>query len=415
VSRATERLIWLDINPTEDRVDRSLEFLNGDASSGTVASCVPTAVLKTIEEDQLDVEERIQRCQSDARQYLSVRPEMAWSRALQAVTLLGPDGAPASVTDHSVRYAAYMTAAEICFCLGCRGTRLPAELGSPNLFSEAACCTIMAGRGELSLVINAISRANEAFPALHARALLDLASTLPKFKNHLEPWILVEIEPKSRVWIEELEFTLSTGTNASELIRLLPPFYEALGIEDSPARSERLRQKAVQLLMKDRQYGAALSALHVLPERQPKLEAICHEGLLDFRQAAECYRLAGDLKSALNCYRSIPDLAAALELLPELGDSHPAGDTLQWMAKIQKLVAERPDKFTKLVTPAEKKLLEETLERALGVARRKPVAAAKKAPARKPAPRPEPPPEAKESTKAATRPKPKGVRPEELF
>jgi hypothetical protein len=111
----------------------------------------------------------------------------------------------------------------------------------------------------------------------------------------------------------------------------------------------------------------------------------------DFRQAAECYRVAGDLKSALNCYRSIPDLEAALQLLPELGTGHPAADSLQWMARMQKLVAERPEKFTKTVTPAEKKLLEEMLERSLGVARRKPVprkAAVKKVAAKKTAPRP---------------------------
>jgi hypothetical protein len=418
VSRATERLIWLDINPTEDRVDQSLEFLNGGALSGAVSSCVPTAVLKTIEEDQLDVEERIQRCQSDARQYLSVRPEMAWSRALQAVTLLGPEGAPASVTDKSVRYAAHMTAAEICFCLGCRGTTLAAELGSPNLLGEAYRSAIHALRMELASVIRAIDRAFEPLPGmLHSKALLDLASALPRHKDKLEPWLLVEIEAQSRVWIEELETALSNGTNASELIRLLPPFYEALGVQDSPARSERLRQKAIQLLMKDKHFAAALDALHALPGRQPKLEAVCHEGLHDFRKAAECYRQAGDLKSTLNCYRTIPDLEAALQLLPELGDGHPAGDSLHWIARMQKLVAERPDKFTKLVTPAEKKLLEDMLERALGVTRRKPVAAVKKAPAaRKPGPTKEPPAEAKESTKAATRPKPKGLVPdEELF
>ncbi len=132
----------------------------------------------------------------------------------------------------------------------------------------------------------------------------------------------------------------------------------------------------------------------MMPDRQYKLEAACHEGLQDFRHAAECYREAGDLKSALNCYRTIPDLAAALQLLPELGDDHPATATLQWMARMQKLVAERPEKFTKTVTQAEKKLLEEMLERSLGVQRKKPAprkVAAKapaKAAAKKAAPKP---------------------------
>jgi hypothetical protein len=60
-----------------------------------------------------------------------------------------------------------------------------------------------------------------------------------------------------------------------------------------------------------------------------------------------------------------------------------------WLAKVQGLVAERPQNFTKTVTAAEKKLLQEILEKALGVSRpkaaprrvtRKSTAPAKRAP-----------------------------------
>ena len=57
----------------------------------------------------------------------------------------------------------------------------------------------------------------------------------------------------------------------------------------------------------------------------------------------------------------------------ELGD-HPATESLEWISRLQSLISERPEKFTKVVTPAEKKLLEELLERSLGV-KRKPVSA----------------------------------------
>jgi hypothetical protein len=310
-----------------------------------------------------------------------------------------------------VRKAAYMTVAEVCFVLACRATKLAAELGSPDLFGESYRGAIQARRAALSLTIRLIEQIYRAVPAtVRLKALMDLVTLFPVRKDELEPWVQMEIESKAKVWIEELEAAMSNGTHAADLIRLLPPFYEALGIEDSPARTERLRQRGIQLLIKDRQFASALEALRVLPERQPKLEAICHEGLQDLRKAAECYQLAGDLKAALTCFRTIPDLAAALELLPRISDGHPAGDSLQWMAKIQKLIAERPDKFTKVTTPAERKLLEDMLERALGVTKRKPAApGAKRAPAvRKTVP--------KASTKAATRPRPRRPGPdEELF
>jgi len=74
-----------------------------------------------------------------------------------------------------------------------------------------------------------------------------------------------------------------------------------------------------------------------------------------------------------------------LNLAVEMG-GHPATESLEWIAKLQTLVSQRPEKFTKVVTPEEKKALEELLERALGVSRRKP-ALKKAAPKKPPAPR----------------------------
>jgi len=392
LSRPSERLLWLDISPTDKIVRQSIGFLNAGALGGEISSCVPAAVLKTLEEDELDPEERVQRCQADARQYLEVKPEMAWSRAQQGVTLLGPPGSPAAVVDQAARDTAYLTLAEVCFTLGLRKTRLAPELGRPNLFGEAQHAAMIAHRCGLAEIIRAIEQVHRAPLEGRLPALAELAHVLPKHRDQIEPWLLLEVGAKSREWAEALESALFSGKNAAILIKLLPPFYEVLGIPDRTARTERLQQRAIQFLVKDKQFAPGLAALRALSERQPKLEAICHEGLGDFRSAAECYRAAGNLREALNCYRSVPDPEAALNLLREMGD-HPATQSLEWISRLQALVAERPEKFTKVVTPAEKKLLEELLERSLGVKRRKPAPRAR-APAR-------PKPTATE-TKAAT-------------
>ena len=380
LSRPTERLIWLDINPSERIVRQSVNFLNGADLDSGVSSCVPAALLKTLEEEELDPEERIQRCQADARQYLGVKPEIAWSRAQQAVTLLGRVGDPAAVTDEAARNGAHLTLAEICFTLGFRSARLPDELGRPDLFMEAHRAALNAHRFGLASAILAIQRVHRALPQNRLDALGALAGDLPRHRDELEPWLLLEIGTKSAAWIEELESALYNGQNAAILIKLLPPLYEVLRVPDRAARTERLQQRAINLLIKDKHYADALAALRALPAAQPKLEAVCHEGLGDFRSAAESHRAAGNLKDAFNCYRSIPDLEAALKLLEEMGE-HPAAESLQWISRLQKLVAERPEKFTKVVTPAEKRMLEELLERSLGVNRRKPAQA--KAPKKK--------------------------------
>ena len=77
VSRPTERLIWLDISPKRTRVATSLAFLNRDQNgAGSHSALTPAALLKSLHEENLDLDERIQRCQEDARQYLAVRPDL---------------------------------------------------------------------------------------------------------------------------------------------------------------------------------------------------------------------------------------------------------------------------------------------------------------------------------------------------
>jgi hypothetical protein len=384
LSRPTERLIWLDVSPSLEVIRQSIEFMDGGVLQQGVASCVPSALMKTLEEEELDLEERIQRCQTDARQFIDVKPEMAWSRAQQAVTLLGRSGSVAAVADEAARHAAFLTLSEVCFTLGIRNARLPSELGNPNLFDVSTWGATNAGKPGLSVVVGAIGNVHRAGLDKKMDALLEMVQILPRHKAQFESWVLLGIASKTAGWIEDLESALYNGRNATVLLNVLPPFLEALDVPDRDARMQRLRQKAAALLIKDKQFAAALVALENLAERQPKLEAICHEGLGNFRRAAESHLAAGNSKEALNALRSIPDVEAALKLAAEIG--HPAADALQWMSTLQGVVAKRPDKFTKTVTAAEKKVLEQLLEEALGVTRKKP-AARKAAAPRKAAPK----------------------------
>jgi len=87
---------------------------------------------------------------------------------------------------------------------------------------------------------------------------------------------------------------------------------------------------------------------------------------------------ANDLSSAVDCYRSIPDFQKTIELLERV-PSHPAKQSLAWIQLIQQVVEARPDNFSKVILPAEKKILEQILEQALGVSRKKRAATKKTA------------------------------------
>ncbi len=380
LSRPTERLYWIDVDPTKEMVNESLKFLNGNTEDRQVSASVPAGVLRTLEEDQLDIEERIQRCQTDARQYLSVKPGMAWTRAQQALTLLGRSGAAGSVDDEDARRAALMTATEIAFTLAMRKVALPNELGRPDLLGEAARFAMRAHRFGLANVIREIARQQQATQADRLGAMGEAVRAMVEHSSELDPWLLLEIEARAKVWLEELEFAASSGANARILLRLLPPFYKLLNLADGDARLKRLQQRSLNSLMKDKAYRDALELLRDLPDKQPRQEAMCHEGLGDFRAAAEAYVAAGEKTEAIKCFRKVPDFERTLELLAEVGE-HPAADSLRWVREMQKLASQRPPEFTKVMTPSEKKLLEAILEQSLGVARKKP--AVKKATATK--------------------------------
>jgi tetratricopeptide (TPR) repeat protein len=286
------------------------------------------------------------------------------------VTLLGRPSTAGAVEDQAARDAAHLILAEICFALGIRNTRLAAELGKPDPFVEAKNAAIQAQRFGLGSLIEIVGRVQRAPQEQRLQALVEMAQAVPTYKKEMEPWLQLEMSARSKAWLDELEAAVFSVHNASILTKVLPPFYEALDLPDQRERMTRLRQRAVQLFMKEKRFDFALAELKKLPARQPKLEASCHEGLAEYRAAAECHLLVGDRKEALRCYRSVPDLNAALSLAIEMG-GHPATESLEWIGKLQTLVTQRPEKFAKVITSEEKKALEELLERALGVSSRK--------------------------------------------
>jgi len=373
LSRPTERLYWIDVDPTKEVVTDSLRFLNGNTEDRLVSASVPAGVLRTLDEDQLDIEERIQRCQVDARQYLSVKPGMAWTRAQQAVTLLGIPGTPGAVDDENARRASFLTAAEIAFTLAIRKVALPDELGRPDLLEEAARSAMRAHRFGLAHVIREIARQPHAAAADRLNAMANVVRSMVESGSELEPWLLLEMEPRAKAWLDELELAAGSGANARILLRLLPPFYKVLNLADSDARLKRLQQRSLSSLMKDKAWADALELLRDLPDRRPREEAACQEGLGNFQAAAEAYLAAGERKEALQCFRKIPDFERTLKLLDEIGE-HPAADSLRWVREMQKLAIRRPPEFAKVMTPQEKKLLEAILEQSLGITRKKPAA-----------------------------------------
>ncbi|MFN7646605.1 MAG: hypothetical protein ACK5UT_03660 [Acidobacteriota bacterium] len=383
VSRPTERLIWLDVGATVDQLQGCLRFLQRTAP--TISTLTPAALLKSLEEENLDLDERIQRCQEDARQYLAVRPDLAWARAHQAVSLLGQHGDVHAITDPLTRKSAYLCLAEVCFALAMRKAKLSAELGAPDLFGEAARSAGFSGSTTLTSVLYHIAMLFNSTGVEEANAALVLVEELPAALPQLPPWVMLELGQEPLRWLALLERVDQTGVNTATCIKVLPPFYEALRLPDAAQRAAQLRTTAVNRLVKARRHTEALAVLALLPERDPRLEAQCHQALENFAAAAAAHQAAGDVQAAVDCYRRVPDIGNALAAMKQMSKPHTAAPTLEWVAAMQALAAARPENFNRVIKPEEKELLQNVLESALGVQRKK--AAAKKAAAKKAAPK----------------------------
>src|SRR5207302_919661 len=124
----------------------------------------------------------------------------------------------------------------------------------------------------------------------------------------------------------------------------LPPFFEAMGFPDAAVRTQKLDQRAVQILMKQRKHRLALTILDGRADSSPKLIAECCEETGEFSRAATAWLKMGDRDKALRAYRSAADFTSALGLVRQI-EEHPARKSLEWLAEIDQLVNRRPENF----------------------------------------------------------------------
>ncbi len=372
VSRPTERLVFLDVDPAAQEGEASIRFLR--AAERDISAVIPQVVLKTLEEEQLDAVERVKLCEADARQFLEVKPELSWTRAKQAISLLS------GVQDQEVTRSAHATLAQVACCLALRGVQLPKELGIVPLWTEAVSHALDAGKRGLAEVIHHLSLVDREPNA--AFAVTVCFQQLEVHHASVESWLWLEITSRKPHWIEVLEAAAVDPANGLKVLEVLPRAYATYGISGTEERLARFRKTNIDNLIKAKQYRAALEYLS--REKEPDLKRMvrCIEGLGDFSGAAPIYERLEMPEDALRCWRSVPDLDRALKLIGTM-ESHPAAESLAWLAETRKTLARKPENFARVATKAEKELYESLL-RGEGVEKKK------RAPAKKPA-QPKPP------------------------
>ena len=379
LSRPAERLFWLDVSPNDRVLDCARHILSS-TTADLVHPVVPAVVLKTLEEDTLDLEERVRLCLQDALQLLSVRPALACSRARLAAALVGEPHGKFSVSDPALRRDAAMTLCQVAFTLALRRVHLPSEMGRSDLFSEASLAAEDAGRPNLASLIRDIALHEQNYSSERDVTMIGMGLGFNEYHTAIDPWMLQELQPRSAEWIRHFEDRIPTAPDLAAAI--LPTLYDLFTPLEAESKKARLREQTLRSMVRAGKFRQALNMLEGKPDADPALLAQCHEGMRNLDLAASEYLRAGSPNDALRCYRAIPDFDKTLELLQQI-DDHPARESLVWIREMRDLAARRPSAFTKVMLPAEKKLLEQILETSLGASRKK--TAAKKPAAKKPA------------------------------
>ncbi len=239
LSRPTERLLWVDASPDAATVKEVGRLLRPPAALA-LHPITAEALRTSLEEEELDLEDRLQRCEKDARQLVSVKPDLAWSRARQAVALLGLPGDINCITDPAARNAAYLMLAEVCFQLGFRNKNLSPELGRLDLYEHASEAARNAHRFLLANAIQMIGAAERSQGLDRLNRIATAIQEITAARDQLPAWLIVEITPRAAFWLDELDRHIEAGDNPILAQEILPPFYDVLGFPDAEVRKNRL-------------------------------------------------------------------------------------------------------------------------------------------------------------------------------
>lgn len=361
VSRPSERIYLLDVDPPTAGATALSRLLDIADVGAEIAAVIPEVVLKSLDEEVLEPEERVQICMADARQLLDVKPEMAWSRARQAVSLLS------GVDDADARRTIYLALAEVCFCLALREVKLPAELRAMDLLTQSGIAARRAGRDGLADAIARIKAVHQASGGVQGAMMADAMRAVCRHRDQLAPWFALELAARGQEWLAALEsHAAHAELELEENLPLLETAYELYGVADGRERLTRLRREAAARLADSGSAEAALKLLAGDPEAPAALLARCNELAGNYETAAEIYRGMGRLKDTLRNYRSIPDFGKALELMEEIGGEHASAASLEWARQLRRLLEARPQNFARVATEAEKKYVADLLEANMG-------------------------------------------------
>jgi hypothetical protein len=337
LSRATETLVFLDVNAGESALRHSRELLGSPAT----LSC-DDLVEHFLSGDATPDERALSRIQ-EARELIDELPARAWQRAHQAVRLLGEPELPNGVSDESIRREAHVTLAAMAARLLVDGA--PSGLTRSEVLEEGRSSLVHVA-GEAGVVAFDLlehwttNRTASPLALLNAAlALGDESDWLRNALHRVEQGLRQAIEHSAGVtaWAKAFD-----GDVVGWLSLTRCP---AEKLEDE---ATRLRIKAIGTLLESEateDLEAGDPILDRLQPSQPLLRARLRERQRRHEEAAEIFEAEGQLTDAIRNWRLATRWDKAIGLLNYNGGEASSFEKadLEWLLALESVEKRMPE------------------------------------------------------------------------
>ena len=348
VSRATENLVLIDIDPNNRERAFSLQLLENSEQF------TPRDLTEFFLDADLPLDERILVRTRDALSLVDSRPERAWQRACQALRLLGTPEGGTFETDEALRDEV-CTGVLLVAAHRMAGGELP-KRERKQVVETSEQVTLAWGSAAQAEAFASFDRwtagdEDAPFALIEAALVLDPAER--KWLESVLPTILQSL-------LRALHGCSADPDWAGQYAGEVEAWLDLIGYTgDMAIAAAALRRRAAESLAESGMWNDAERVLQSLDSPDPQLAGTILEHVGKTTGAAEAYERAGLIGDALRNWRESGRLDRAIRLAR--GEDRM---DLQWLLDMQRLIAMRPSNVEARLNAAERRMLNTALDAA---------------------------------------------------
>ena len=297
ISRATETLVFIDIDPSDAELEESLKLLKKSTPFEK------NDLLDHLNNSDITPEERVVNRINNARTLIETRPERAWQLVNQAVKLLGEPNLHNGVSDLGVRKNAAQATVEI-------GLRIISEEQIADLNDDVVSALPSALKEFDSAELNKAVMSYAEYAVEENSDPFDFFITIEKLKEE-EKWFSQSISSR----YERLKKAIQIGPELPRTARFysnkVESWFQFIGSTgDESENIKKLRRLAIDNLIKfefPKDADKILNILKPLEKPDHKRKGIIMHALKNYADAAKSFEEAEAYELAIDAYRTLAD------------------------------------------------------------------------------------------------------------